>query len=165
MNRRKLLILGALWAAIVGGSLLFLYDSGAGTPRLRLLGLTNSSNGAGIEVMLRFYNPAGHTVYLDGSTNGSPFFTREAKTPRGWHALDATARPSMVNTWGVRPGQSCEFSVPVMTNQREGWRVTVRYFDSAEVVSWSWLPGGIKLPWKGSGQYRTVSTDTLVQQQ
>ena len=117
MNRRNLLILGALCAAIAGGSLLLLYDSGAGTPRLRLLGFTNSSNGAGMEAMLRFYNPAGHTVYLHGSTNGSPFFTREAKTPGGWHAADTPALPLMDYTWGVRPGQSLQ----------AGRRIAVRF--------------------------------------
>jgi hypothetical protein len=133
------------------------------TPQLRLLGFTSASN-AGTVALVCLRNEGLHTIYLAGSTNGVPFYTREAKTPSGWQAIDTPARPMTESNWGVTSRQSCAFSVPVMTNQQDGWRVTVRYFDGAEYVWWKLLPRAIRLPWKGSGQYRDVSTDTLMQE-
>ena len=162
MNRRNRLVLGALCAVIAGGLLLLLYVSGTAKPRLQVLGFTNSSNGAGMVVMFRFYNTAWHTVYLRGPTNGSPFFTREVKTPNGWQVVDTPTKPLTDHTWDVSPRQSCVFCVPVITNQQEGWRVTVRYFDGGASVKLPLLPRMVDLPWKGSGQNLDVSTDPLV---
>ena len=154
MNRREPLLLVALCAVIAAGALLLHHLSGPSGPQLRLLGFTDAPGIAGPAALLCFSNSTRHPVYLNGPSAGSPFFSREVTTPAGWQPADSPAlspgRPTSYYDWLVAPGKTCVFAVPVTTNQPNGWRVTVHYFDGAQIVKLPLLPLTIRVPWKGS---------------
>lgn len=143
MNRRSLLILFAVSALAVAGCLVLPCLSRMASPRLRLLGFTNSPSATATLAVLCLENSARHTIYMSGPTNGSTFFSREVAASGGWQPAEVSAPPTEAYTWRLSPGRTFVFSVPVITNQKMPWRVAVRYF---------------RWPWAGSGKYNTIST-------
>lgn len=141
------------------------------TPQLWFSGFRDAPGSHATEAVFRLTNPTRHTIYLGGPNLGLIFFTREVSAPGGWQPAETPAPPKMEASWGLIPGQSFVFSVPAMTNQPQGWRVTVRYFDGAVYrqipVIYRLLPKGgplFRVPWEGSGRYRYTSSDILTNQ-
>jgi hypothetical protein len=161
MNRRAPLLLVALCAIIAVVALLLHHLSGPSGPQLWLLGYTNAPDITGPAALLCFSNSTRHQVYLNGPSAGSPFYSREAYIPPGWRPVDSSTRPASYYDWLVAPGKTCVFTVPALTNQPNGWRVTVRYFDGAQIVKLPMLPLTTRVPGKGSGRYLDASTGTL----
>jgi hypothetical protein len=166
MKRRLLLLSVPLSVVILSGWLLPSRLPSA--PRLWLLGFTNAPGSNATAAVLCLKNLTGHRVYLSGPTNRVTFFSREVATPTGWAPAEAPSPVKMEYSWDLSPAEEFVFFVPAITNQQAAWRVAVRYFDGAAYtqipVLYRILPGGgptFRVPWKGSGQYHTITTSTL----
>jgi hypothetical protein len=170
MNRKALLIVLMVSAVLLVGALLHFRPVGTATPRLWALGFPEvlRSGGDWSVALLCLSNSTRHTITLEGSLPGLPFFTREVNTPAGWKTVDKPPwSGAFVNghSWALPPEQAWTFHVPVVTNQNAEWRVNVRYYDGGDYIKLPFVTKIFRQPWKGSWKYASVSSKVLIAHQ